>query len=110
VKEYKPAIIHTSHYMDDITHLADQLLLISQGQIVYDGSVEHFISTTDLKKKLVYRLKNATEEKEIVYHSHELTKVLSDLAHAGELADLKVEEVDFEDVIHRFLATESRTR
>ncbi|MGZ3727285.1 MAG: ABC transporter ATP-binding protein [Pseudobdellovibrio sp.] len=110
VKEYKPAIILTSHYMDDITHLADQLLLISQGQIVYDGSVEHFISTTDLKKKLVYRLKNATEEKEIVYHSHELTKVLSDLAHAGELADLKVEEVDFEDVIHRFLATESRTR
>jgi len=110
VKDHKPAIILTSHYMDDITHLADQLLLISQGQLVYDGSVEHFISTTDLKKKLVYRLKNSAEEKEIVYHSHELPKILSELAHGGEVVDLKVEEVDFEDVIHRFLATESRTR
>jgi ABC-2 type transport system ATP-binding protein len=110
VKDHKPAIILTSHYMDDITHLADQLLLISQGQIVYDGSMEHFISTTDLKKKLVYRLKNSGEENEIVYNSQELPKILSELAQAGEVVDLKVEEVDFEDVIHRFLATESRTR
>lgn len=110
VKDHKPAIILTSHYMDDITHLADQLLLISQGQIVYDGSVDHFISTTDLKKKLVYRLKNSAEEKEIVYNSQDLPKILSDLAHGREVVDLKVEEVDFEDVIHRFLATESRTR
>lgn len=110
VKDHNPAIILTSHYMDDITHLADQLLLISQGQIVYDGSVDHFISTTDLKKKLVYRLKNSSEEKEILYNSQELPKILSELAHAGEVIDLKVEEVDFEHIIHRFLATESRTR
>jgi ABC-type uncharacterized transport system ATPase subunit len=110
VKDHKPAIILTSHYMDDITHLADQLLLISRGQIVYDGNVDHFIQTTDLKKKLVYRLKNSTAEKEIVYNSQELPKILSELAQAGEVVDLKVEEVDFEDVIHRFLATESRPR
>jgi ABC-2 type transport system ATP-binding protein len=110
VKDHKPAIILTSHYMDDITHLADQLLLISQGQIVYDGNVDHFIQTTDLKKKLVYRLKNSTTEKELVYNSQELPRILSELAEAGEVVDLKVEEVDFEDVIHRFLATESRSR
>jgi ABC-2 type transport system ATP-binding protein len=110
VKDFKPAIILTSHYMDDITHLADQLLLISQGQIVYDGSVDHFIQTTDLKKKLVYRLKNSSEEKEIVYNSHELSNILRELSQAGDVVDLKVEEVDFEDVIHRFLATESRPR
>ena len=110
VVEHKPAIILTSHYMDDIAELADQLLLISQGQIVYDGSVEHFTQTTDLKKKLVYRIKNTSEEKEIVYNSQELPQILAELARAGEVADLKVQEVDFEDVIHRFLATESRTR
>jgi ABC-2 type transport system ATP-binding protein len=110
VIDHKPAIILTSHYMDDIAELADQLLLISQGQIVYDGSVEHFTQTTDLKKKLVYRIKNTAEEKEIVYNSQELPQILAELARAGEVADLKVQEVDFEDVIHRFLATESRTR
>ncbi|MBY0553800.1 ATP-binding cassette domain-containing protein [bacterium] len=110
VKEFQPAIILTSHYMDDIAQLADQLLLISQGEIVYDGNVEHFMQTTDLKKKLIYRLKNSTEEKEIVFSSQELTQVLSDLAKAGEVVDLKVEEVDFEDAIHRFLEAESGTR
>ncbi len=45
VKEKKPTIILTSHYMDDITHLAHRLLLISQGRIVYDGSVEDFTSS-----------------------------------------------------------------
>lgn len=110
VKEQQPAIILTSHYMDDITQLSDQLLLISQGEIVYDGSVEHFTQNTDLKKKLIYRLKNSAEEKEIVFSSQELTQVLSDLSKVGEVADLKVEEVDFEDVIHRFLQAESGTR
>jgi ABC-2 type transport system ATP-binding protein len=110
VKDYQPAIILTSHYMDDIAQLADQLLLISHGAIVYDGSVEHFMQTTDLKKKLIYRLRNSTEEKEIVFNSHELPQVLTDLARDGKVIDLKVEEVDFEDVIHRFLAAESGTR
>lgn len=110
VKDFKPAIILTSHYMDDITHLADQLLLISQGKIVYDGTVDEFSRTTDLKKKLVYRIKNSSEEKEIVYKSQDLTQILAEISRAGEVVDLKVEEVDFEDIIHRFLATESRTR
>lgn len=110
VKEYQPAIILTSHYMDDIAQLADQLLLISQGQIVYDGTVDHFMQTTDLKKKLIYRLKNSTEEKEILFNSNELPAVLADMSKAGEVADLKVEEVDFEDIIHRFLAKESGSR
>lgn len=110
VKDYQPAIILTSHYMDDIAQLADQLLLISQGQIVYDGTCDHFMSKSELKKKLIYRLKNSTEEKEILFNSQELPQVLAEMAAAGDVADLKVEEVDFEDVIHSFLAKESRTR
>ncbi|MBC7420451.1 MAG: ATP-binding cassette domain-containing protein [Bdellovibrio sp.] len=110
VKEYQPAIILTSHYMDDIAQLADQLLLISKGQIVYDGTVEHFMTTSDLKKKLIYRLKNSTEEKEKLFNSQELPMVLAEMAGAGEVADIKVEEVDFEDVIRSFLAKESSTR
>ncbi len=110
VKEFQPAIILTSHYMDDIAQLADQLLLISQGQIVYDGTCDHFMQTSDLKKKLIYRLKNSTEEKEKLFNSSELPLVLAEMAADGEVADLKVEEVDFEDVIHRFLAKESSSR
>ncbi|MBC7743192.1 MAG: ATP-binding cassette domain-containing protein [Bdellovibrionaceae bacterium] len=110
VKEFQPAIILTSHYMDDIAQLADQLLLISKGQIVYDGTVDHFMQKSDLKKKLIYRLRNSTEEQEKIFNSQELPLVLAEMAQAGEVADIKVEEVDFEDVIHSFLAKESSTR
>lgn len=110
VKEYQPAIILTSHYMDDIAQLADQLLLISQGQIVYDGTCDHFMEKSELKKKLIYRLKNSTEEHEKIFNSHELPNIFSEMMASGEIADIKVEEVDFEDVIHSFLQKESSSR
>jgi len=46
VKEKEPTIILTSHYMDDISKLADRLLLISKGNIVYQGTVDEFVSTS----------------------------------------------------------------
>lgn len=73
VKEKGPTVILTSHYMDDIATLADSLLLISKGNIVYEGTVEEFV-------------KNSNEE------------------------DVSSEEVDFEEVIRRFLEKESRVR
>jgi ABC-2 type transport system ATP-binding protein len=73
VKDKGPTIILTSHYMDDIATLADSLLLISKGKIVYQGTVEEFTTNSN-----------------------------SELAHD--------EKVDFEEVIRRFLETESRVR
>lgn len=73
VKEKGPTVILTSHYMDDIATLADSLLLISKGRIMYQGTVEEFTNNTN-----------------------------SELAHD--------EKVDFEEVIRRFLETESRIR
>lgn len=73
VKEREPTVILTSHYMNDIATLADSLLLISKGKIVYQGTVIEFTNNTN-----------------------------SELAHD--------EKVDFEEVIRRFLETESRIR
>ncbi|MNL00529.1 putative ABC transporter ATP-binding protein YbhF [compost metagenome] len=73
VKEKSPTVILTSHYMDDIAKLADKLLLISKGHIVYQGTVNEFVAKSN-----------------------------------SELAEN--EEVDFEQVIRRFLEAESRVR
>lgn len=73
VKDKGPTVILTSHYMDDIATLADSLLLISKGRIVYQGTVDEFTNNTN-----------------------------SELAHD--------DKVDFEEVIRRFLETESRIR
>ena len=42
-EQFGATLILTSHYMDDISSLADRLLLISQGEIVYDGTVESLV-------------------------------------------------------------------
>lgn len=107
VKEYKPVVILTSHYMDDISELADNLLLISKGELVYNGTVESFTAESKISKKIIYRYKNDTREHELIYESHELSNKLADIMKQGEVADLKIDEVDFEEVIHRFLAKES---
>jgi ABC-2 type transport system ATP-binding protein len=74
VAEQQPTIILTSHYMDDISRLANRLLLISQGSIVYDGTVDNFVQHAERNLNL----------------------------------DLKSEDTDFEDVIHKFFEKESR--
>ena len=74
VAEFQPTIILTSHYMDDISLLADRLLLISRGSIVYDGTVGNFVGHAEQSMNL----------------------------------DLKSEDTDFEQVIHKFFEKESR--
>ncbi len=107
VKDYKPVVILTSHYMDDITQLADQLLLISKGEMVYNGTVDHFMHASNLTKKIIYRYKNDATEHTTTYQTNELSGKLNDILKSGEVSDLKTEEVDFEEVIHGFLAKES---
>jgi len=45
-EEHRPAMIVTSHYMEDIARLCKRILIIREGEIVYDGSlarvVEHY--------------------------------------------------------------------
>lgn len=66
VKEFQPTIILTSHYMDDISILADRLLLISKGEIVYDGKVPDFISHAE--KLLNLDIKSEGTDFEEVIH------------------------------------------
>ncbi len=108
VKDYKPVVILTSHYMDDIAQLADRLLLISKGEMVYDGTVDRFKQSTETSKKLIYRYKNDQQERELIFQDSELSEKLNEVVRSGEVVNLKIEEVDFEEVIHGFLAKESR--
>lgn len=75
-REHRPTILLTSHYMDDISRLSDRLLLISQGEIVYDGKVELFVQHAEKNLSL----------------------------------DVKSEETNFEEVIHKFFQKESGRR
>jgi len=119
VSDHDPTVILTSHYMDDISQLADRLLLISQGSIVYDGSVPGFLNRAENKQKLSVELKRppttdmsltetlTLKANEKIFTAEvaadEMGLVLEKILSVSSVHDLKIEEVDFEEVIRDFL-------
>lgn len=124
VKSQGPTVILTSHYMDDIAMLADRLLLISKGSIVYDGTVPDFVAKTEPQQKITFSLaspldqdfqltptlmlKAGEQEFSVSVAEQELPKTLSQIVAFPQVHNLKIDEVDFEDIIHGFLEKESR--
>ncbi len=51
-KENKPAMILTSHYMEDIEKLCKRIAIIKEGQIVYDGGLSKVIDKYATQKIL----------------------------------------------------------
>ncbi len=123
VKERRPTVILTSHYMDDIAKLASRLCLISKGRLVYDGTVGDFVKNAvefkqikvDYEEPLLESFVVDSEQTlqagqfsfQVKIPARDLQTALASISSLGRIADLKIEEVDFEDVIHTFLAKES---
>lgn len=119
VQQEKPTVILTSHYMDDIAKLADRLLLVSQGALVYDGTVKEFTSKSTINQKLICKFESPlpsdlsliadrtlkagatlfTEE----VPADKMGEILSKILAVVKIEKLNIEETDFEDVIREFL-------
>jgi ABC-2 type transport system ATP-binding protein len=126
VKRERPTIILTSHYMDDISRLADRLLLISQGRIVYDGTVDGFMGTVEPMQKLTLAIATPPSsgvevapgvvltpgqmQFEAEMPSRYIAPAIQKIMSLSAVQDLKIEEANFEDVIRKFLEKESRDR
>jgi ABC-2 type transport system ATP-binding protein len=124
VKSYGPTVILTSHYMDDIATLADRLLLISQGSIVYDGTVKTFVQKAEPTQQLHMKFfeplaqdiqlstgeicKTGQADLVLDVGVSEMAGVISQLTRAVSVQELRIEEANFEDVIRKFLEKESR--
>jgi len=122
VKAEKPLILLTSHYMADISSLAQHLILLSQGKKVFDGSLDDFMSQVTQTKKLIITFHQPlTQPIQLGEHKIEAgtikwqqdllnSQLISTLKHLEALPtiqELKIEESDFEDVIHQFLEAQS---
>ncbi len=54
----RPAMILTSHYMEDIERLCERIVIIREGLIVYDGSLKRLMNDFVRHKVIKARLKN----------------------------------------------------
>jgi ABC-2 type transport system ATP-binding protein len=74
-RKYSATVLLTSHYMADVTALAERVLVIDQGRLRYDGNLRALVETT-----APYKLLQLTLERPVA---------------AAELADLgEVESTD----------------
>ncbi len=116
-QRYQATIVLTSHYMADITALCDRVLLIYQGQLIYDGSltqlVEQFAPYREVTAELAQPVPAASlgaygEIQSIdgckvvlLVRREDLTKTVSQALAQLPVHDLTVTDPPIEDVIGR---------
>jgi ABC-2 type transport system ATP-binding protein len=113
---YKATILLTSHYMADITALCKRVLLIHQGGLIYDGSLEGLHNDFAPYREVRVELSQPIEDREAlqkygkILHidgqavcflvpREDLTRVVSQILAELEIVDLSVNEPAIEEVI-----------
>ena len=120
-QQYQATILLTSHYMTDITALCDRVLLIHQGLLIYDGSLdgllERFSPCREVKVELAQPLSEqilreygeieSIEGQEVKFFvpRENLTETISRLLAQLPIRDLSVNDPPIEEVIGRLFST-----
>ena len=120
-QQYQATILLTSHYMTDITALCDRVLLIHQGLLIYDGSLdgllERFSPCREVKLELAKPLSEeilreygeiaSIEGQEVKFFvpRENLTETISRLLAQLPIRDLSVNDPPIEEVIGRLFST-----
>ena len=124
-KTHKPAIILTSHYMEDIERLCERVVAIKEGEFVYDGPLRHILEKAVSHKEIVLHLDAAVMEKvdmefawglgevreskpellRIRVPRAEVTTVAAQLLKQLPAKDLSIEEVEIGEVVETLIRT-----
>lgn len=121
-KRYKATIILTSHYMQDVQQLANRVILINDGSLIYDDTLEKLLNAGSQEKKVTFTLGAKPDtlpaivrrfehayhypQLEILVPRKELGPVLHALLSTLDYDDVSVENEPIEDVIKRLFNTE----
>lgn len=116
-QKYQSTIILTSHYMKDVQALAQRVIIINSGKILYDGKLSNLVKKFSPYKTVSIILNNPVEEKEFVnlgkiksfeypkvtlsVKSKESNQVAAEILKSFPVEDINIEEADIEDVIRQ---------
>ncbi|MGK7915953.1 MAG: ATP-binding cassette domain-containing protein [Prochloraceae cyanobacterium] len=120
-QRYQATILLTSHYMADITALCQRVMLIYQGQLIYDGSLEQllerFAPYRQVKVELAQVLPKSKlaqygeietvkgQEVRFLVQREQLTNTIGRILAELEVLDLSVTDPPIEDIIGRLFST-----
>lgn len=122
-QRYGATILLTSHYMADITALCDRVLVIHQGQLIYDGLLDGLLEQfapyreisieldrtqpIDKTTLLTYGNLQSLEgcQATFLVKSDKLTQTVTHLLNTLKIQDLTITEPPIEDVISKVFET-----
>lgn len=116
-RKSESTIILTSHNMNDLADLARRVIVINEGSLIYDGTLENLTKKYAKEKIIKLRLNNESDIKKvenigkvkkinfpevIVSVAREAVPMAaSEILQDIDVADLTIEEVNIEDVIRK---------
>lgn len=123
-REHRPAMILTSHYMEDIERLCQRIMIIRTGDIVYDGPLADVVATYAQHKIVTAHLNRSSETQrpsaaeltrlgEVLQHDESCVRIRmprNDVAEgAGALlrqfsvVDLSIEDIEISTIVEQLI-------
>ena len=116
-QRYQATVLLTSHYMADITALCERVLLIHQGKLMYDGSLDGLLKNFAPYREIHIELAEPLPREKLMFYGdvkllegravsfmvqrEALTRTVSQILNDLEVIDLTVTEPAIEEVIGR---------
>ncbi|KKU47112.1 MAG: ABC transporter related-protein [Candidatus Woesebacteria bacterium GW2011_GWF2_46_8] len=116
-RKHEATILLTSHNMDDLIDLARRVIVIDEGQILFDGALEEIVSRfakekiikvslsreDDVKKiETIGKVKKISFPEVVLSVPREAVAVAAaELLQNFPVSDLTIEEIPIEDVIRK---------
>jgi ABC-2 type transport system ATP-binding protein len=116
-QRYEATILLTSHYMADITALCDRVLLIHQGQLIYDGLLDNLLDRFAPYRQIKVELAQPVSAEELaelgevesvqgqevrfLVPREKLTTTISRILAQLQIQDLNVNDPPIEEIIGR---------
>lgn len=100
-REYKPITILTSHYMEDIKELCPRIVIIKEGEFVYDGALSQIQRLMGDEKCLSVTTKTGTFKVNVPRSA--LSTKTSELFSTNEILDLNIHDPSIEDIIESIM-------
>ncbi|MFH0792492.1 MAG: ATP-binding cassette domain-containing protein [bacterium] len=123
-KQHRPAMILTSHYMDDIENLCDRIIIIRHGEFVYDGGLEEVVRRYAHHKIVAAHLQEGFDcggvqadvakfgevlscekgELRLSVRREQVPRVVGQLVSTYPIVDISIEEAEIGTIIEGIMA------
>jgi ABC-2 type transport system ATP-binding protein len=122
-KKHNPAMILTSHYMEDIKKLCERIIIMKNGEFVYDGSLQKVLdsysefkvlnvqlnpdslkdNSSNLEMENSKLISNDKSQAKFKVKKDDVGSALTEIVKKFDVIDVKIEEEEIETIIESLM-------